>query len=149
LLGASHKSGLGLVPLAQRAFSQLPQAAQDVGRAAAASIGTATRKAGGAAAGSAVSERSDTKPKKFDPEIFLQQRGEKRSEADAPFQVAGDVVPFPREVGLGSIARQLQGDPMRSMAGQHTIDTTPHLDLLNILGYPSGQQINPLYRSRG
>jgi hypothetical protein len=58
-------------------------------------------------------------------------------------RLAGDIVPFPKEVGSGSIARQLQqSDPMRSMAGQHSIKTSPKpLDLMNIFRFPGGQEM--------
>jgi hypothetical protein len=66
-----------------------------------------------------------------DPQDFIRQ------------QLAGDVVNMPLMTQMGSIDRQMSTDPMRSMAGQHSIATSggqqsPYLDLLNILAFPGG-----------
>jgi hypothetical protein len=68
-------------------------------------------------------------------------------------QLAGDVVNMPLMRQMGSIDRQMSTDPMRTMAGQHSIGTlggreSPYLDLLNILAFPGGGSMAPPIRRR-
>jgi hypothetical protein len=80
-------------------------------------------------------------PEQPSPQDFIRQ------------QLAGDVVNMPLMTQMGSIDRQMSTDPMRSMAGQHSIATSggaqsPYLDLLNILAFPGGQSMAPPIRRR-
>lgn len=68
-------------------------------------------------------------------------------------QLAGDIVRMPTETMRDSVWRQLSTDPMRTMAGQHSIGTlggreSPYLDLLNVLSFPGGGSMAPPIRRR-